>query len=65
MKLCVRKIDFHLANDSMATMCVREYDFQVPYGVVKVDQGKIVSIEEKPVQKFFVSAGIYMLNPKI
>lgn len=56
-------LEFHLANNSIATMCVREYDFQVPYGVVNVEHGKILSIEEKPVQKFFVSAGIYMLNP--
>ncbi|MDF1879568.1 nucleotidyltransferase family protein [Sulfurimonas sp. SAG-AH-194-C20] len=57
-------LEYHLQNDSMATMCVREYDFQVPYGVVKVNNGKITSIEEKPVHKFFVSAGIYMLSPK-
>ena len=56
---------YHLANNSMATMCVREYDFQVPYGVVNIQEGKIVSIKEKPVQKFFVSAGIYMLNPEV
>ena len=56
-------LEFHLANDSIATMCVREYDFQVPYGVVNIKNGKILSIEEKPVQKFFVSAGIYMLSP--
>ncbi len=57
-------LDFHLKNNSVATMCVREYDFQVPYGVVNVEDGKIMSIAEKPVQKFFVSAGIYMLDPK-
>jgi NDP-sugar pyrophosphorylase family protein len=45
-------------------MCVREYDFQVPYGVVHMKDGKIYSIEEKPIHKFFVSAGIYMLNPE-
>ena len=56
--------EFHLANNSMATMCVREYDFQVPYGVVNVKDGRILSIEEKPIQKFFVSAGIYILNSK-
>jgi dTDP-glucose pyrophosphorylase len=56
-------LEFHTANNAMATMCVREYDFQVPYGVVNVKDGKILSIEEKPVHKFFVSAGIYMLSP--
>ena len=46
-------------------MCVREYDYEVPYGVVKMNDNKIVEISEKPVQKFFVSAGIYMLSPEI
>lgn len=55
---------YHLANNSMATMCVREYSFQVPYGVVSLEEGKIISIKEKPMQKFFVSAGIYMFNPE-
>jgi len=57
-------LDYHMDNDAMATMCVREYDFQVPYGVVNIDDGQITSIEEKPIHNFFVSAGIYMLDPK-
>jgi len=55
-------LEFHLSNNAMASMCVREYDVQVPYGVVNIGDGRITSIEEKPVHKFFVSAGIYMLN---
>jgi dTDP-glucose pyrophosphorylase len=57
-------LDYHLSHHAVATMAVREYDFQVPYGVVKVQEGKIVSIEEKPTHKFFVSAGIYVLEPE-
>lgn len=57
-------LEFHQSSDAIATMGVREYDFQVPYGVVNIEQGKITSIEEKPVHQFFVSAGIYMLNPE-
>jgi dTDP-glucose pyrophosphorylase len=57
--------DYHLSHDAIATMAVREYDFQVPYGVVNVSEGRILSIEEKPTHKFFVSAGIYMLSPKV
>jgi dTDP-glucose pyrophosphorylase len=57
--------DFHMSNNSIGTMCVREYDFQVPYGVVNIYGSKILSIEEKPVHKFFVSAGIYMLTPEV
>lgn len=55
---------FHQSENSLATMAVREYDFQVPYGVVRVDETRIQEIEEKPVQRFFVNAGIYALSPE-
>lgn len=58
-------LDFHLKHKAVATMCVREYDFQVPYGVVKLNKHHISSIEEKPVQRFFVNAGIYVLQPEV
>jgi dTDP-glucose pyrophosphorylase len=57
-------LDFHSFESSKATMCVREYDFQVPYGVIKVDNQEITSIVEKPTHKFFVNAGIYILSPE-
>lgn len=56
-------LQFHNAQGSTATMAVREYDFQVPYGVVRLDGARIEAIEEKPVQRFFVNAGIYALSP--
>ncbi len=56
---------YHIDNDSIATMGVREYDFKVPYGVVNVDGKDIVSIEEKPIHRFFVSGGVYILDTKV
>jgi dTDP-glucose pyrophosphorylase/predicted transcriptional regulator len=58
-------LDFHIEHQSAGTMCVREYDFQVPYGVVNIDETKITEIIEKPVHSFFVNAGIYVLNPSV
>jgi len=58
-------MQYHLQNSSVATMGVRDYDFQVPYGVVNVDGTNILSIEEKPVHKFFVSGGIYILSSDV
>lgn len=55
---------FHEDHTAIATMAVREYDFQIPYGVVRVDGIRIQAIEEKPVQKFFVNAGIYTFSPE-
>ena len=57
-------LDFHEEQNSKATMCVREYDIQVPYGVVHVINEDIVSIEEKPIHSFFINAGIYLLDPE-
>ncbi len=55
-------LDFHTFHNSKATMGVREYNFQVPYGVLKLDQHRIIKIEEKPVHNFFVNAGVYVLD---
>jgi len=58
-------LDFHGNHNAEATMCVREYDFQVPFGVVAIDDGSIREIKEKPIHKFFVNAGIYVLNKNL
>lgn len=58
-------MDFHYQHKANATMCVRKYDFQVPYGVVKIDKNRLNGIEEKPIHRFFVSAGINVLNPEV
>ena len=56
-------VDFHLEQVSFATMAVREYDIQVPFGVVTLDGDRISNFIEKPVQSFFVNAGIYVISP--
>lgn len=55
---------FHTESKAPATMSVRLYDLQVPYGVVHIKDNRIGGINEKPVQQFFVNAGIYMINPE-
>lgn len=58
-------LDFHIQNKSSATMCVKEYDLKVPYGVVNVNGSQLVDLQEKPVHNFFVNAGIYVLEPEV
>ena len=58
-----KMLDFHVEHNSKATMCVREYDIEVPYGVVNVANENITSIIEKPIHSFFVNSGIYLLEP--
>lgn len=58
-------LDFHGEHSAHATMCIREYDFHIPYGVAKVDNHLLTDIREKPVQSLFVNAGIYVLEPQL
>jgi len=58
-------LDYHLLNGSIATMAVREHQYQIPYGVIYQENQKIISIEEKPIQRFFINAGIYLLDPAV
>ncbi|KAB7701671.1 CBS domain-containing protein [Plesiomonas shigelloides] len=58
-------LNFHMDNSADVTMCVCEYDYQIPYGVINGDGNKIISMIEKPVHHFFVNAGIYVVSPSI
>lgn len=58
-------LDFHVAQQAKATMCILEYQYKVPFGVIRVDGQEILSIDEKPTQKCFVNAGIYVLEPDV
>lgn len=56
----------HIENKNQATLCVREYSYKVPYGVIEHDEaGKVTGLKEKPVKQFSVNAGIYVLDPRL
>jgi dTDP-glucose pyrophosphorylase len=58
-------VDYHVRSGLPATMCVRAYEVQIPYGVARLEGPRVVSLEEKPVHGCFVNAGIYVLNPEM
>ena len=58
-------LSFHSNNNSDVTLCIREYEMEVPYGVVSLREHEVLDIVEKPVQKYFVSAGIYAFNSSV
>lgn len=58
-------LDFHTKSGAAATMCVRQLELQIPYGVIRVENQSLVAIEEKPLQTFLINAGIYVLEPEI
>jgi len=58
-------LNFHTEHNAKATLCVRDFDYQIPYGVVRIDKHRLTAIEEKPVHQCFVNAGIYVLEPEM
>lgn len=60
-----RLLKFHNKEQPAATMCVREYDYQIPYGVIQGDGHRIIEMKEKPIQRYFVNAGIYVVSPEV
>lgn len=59
-------LDYHENNQSYATLCVRQHQSTIPFGLVKIDEKNhaLLDIEEKPTKNFFINAGIYIFNPK-
>ena len=60
-----RLLTYHIEHNAAATMCVREYEYQVPYGVIEGEGHMITRMVEKPSYKFFVNAGIYVLGRRL
>lgn len=60
-----RLLTFHAEHKPAATMCVREYEYQIPYGVIQGDGHNINSMVEKPVHRYFVNAGVYVVSPEV
>ena len=57
-------LDSHLEAGADATVVVRDYQMQVPFGVVNAEADQILRIDEKPTQSYTISAGAYVLSPK-
>ena len=58
-------LDFHRSQQALATMCVRQVENTIPYGVVTTEDCNLLNVVEKPRQSYFVNAGIYLLEPAL
>lgn len=56
-------VEFHGSHRSSATMAVRSHEWQHPFGVVRTAGIDILDVEEKPVMRTHINAGVYVLEP--
>lgn len=58
-----RLLEFHLSGGFTASVAVRPYSVEIPFGVAGVEGDRLVELREKPTQQVLVSTGIYVLSP--
>jgi dTDP-glucose pyrophosphorylase len=58
-------LKYHLEHQAFSTVCVREHSITVPFGVIDFEDHRLLGIREKPTQKYFVNAGVYLLDPGV
>jgi dTDP-glucose pyrophosphorylase len=58
-------LDFHNAHNGIATMAVKSHEWQHPFGVVQIDELEVIGIQEKPITKSYINAGVYVLDLEI
>jgi NDP-sugar pyrophosphorylase family protein len=56
---------YHREQRAELTVAVRQYEVKVPYGIVECDGPMVRTLTEKPTMEFFVSAGIYLIEPSV
>ena len=54
-------VEHHIDSGHDITVCVRNYEQQVPFGVV-YGGDRVTSIVEKPRNQFLINSGIYVIN---
>lgn len=58
-------LDFHKRHTAVATMAVRLYEWQNPFGVVHTEGLNIIGFEEKPISHTYINSGVYVLEPEV
>jgi NDP-sugar pyrophosphorylase family protein len=58
-------LDYHCRHGALATMAVRMYEWQNPFGVVLTDGVNIIGFEEKPIVRNHINAGVYVLDSDV
>lgn len=56
---------FHCEQQADLTIGVRQYDVEVPYGVIRAEDNLVTAIQEKPKLEFLVNAGVYLVEPRV
>lgn len=57
--------DFHKQNNNFITIVAAKKHNRIPYGVLEVENGRLIDMQEKPEQVYIVNTGMYVVDGKI
>jgi len=58
-------LSYHQSHSADITVGVKVLDTQIPFGVIELEGNRIVAMQEKPVYRDFINAGVYVLEPGV
>ena len=58
-------LEFHQEGGFHLTIGIKEYPFQLPFGVVVTRGDRVVEFREKPVDTRLINAGVYVVDPDV
>lgn len=60
-----RLLEFHIQGHFLATIAVRRYFHEVPFGCVDLKGHRVCNLVEKPVLEQLINAGTYVVEPSL
>lgn len=59
-------MNFHKKSKNIITIVSVIKNFQIPYGTLQTKKnGKLVKLQEKPIETYQINSGLYILEPKV
>lgn len=58
-------IDHHNKCQAKFTVVIRQYEINIPYGLINIKNNKVIDIIEKPKINNYVNSGIYVFSPEL
>lgn len=58
-------LSYHNNNGSNFTAVTSEYNFENPFGAIKLKKNKIIALKEKPINKSIICTGAYVIDKKM
>ena len=58
-------LENHKASNADISVGIRDYQIEIPYGIIETQGNRVVSMVEKPTLDYLINAGVYVASPNV